>query len=163
MLGGVRGALSIVLATTITVSAVISASDIRTISTMALGVAFISITIQVPLLFNYVKRKIKGQEESQAEKFGEKLAKVCSSVDETRKLVAEGRISDEELTERLEEDKEELEQVIESSSLLETSKIIKRRASLLFRSVAKDRAGKKKSSRKKSKKVSDKKEEGSKK
>ena len=149
MLGGVRGALSVVLATTITVSAVISVADIRTISTMALGVAFISITIQVPLLFNYVKRKLRDQEESDTEKIGEKLAKVCASVDETRKLMADGMISDEELTKRLEEDKQELEHAAEFSALPETRKIIKRRASVLYKSAAKNRKSKKRCTEKK--------------
>ena len=58
MLGGVRGALSIALVATITTSAVISQGDINTIDTMVLGVAFISIVFQVPLLFRYVKKKI---------------------------------------------------------------------------------------------------------
>ena len=51
MLGGVRGALSIALAATITTSAVISQTDLHTISTMVFGVAFISIMVQVPSLF----------------------------------------------------------------------------------------------------------------
>ena len=58
MLGGVRGALSIALAATITTSAIISQTDLRTINTMVFGVAFISIMIQVPLLFRYAKRKM---------------------------------------------------------------------------------------------------------
>ena len=55
MLGGVRGALSIALAATITTSVVVSETDLHTISTMVFGVAFISIIIQVPLLFRYAK------------------------------------------------------------------------------------------------------------
>ena len=58
MLGGVRGALSIALAATITASAVISEADLHTINTMVFGVAFISIMVQVPLLFRYAKRKM---------------------------------------------------------------------------------------------------------
>ena len=58
MLGGVKGALSIALAATITTSAVISLSDIQTINTMVLGVAFISIVVQVPLLFRYVRKRM---------------------------------------------------------------------------------------------------------
>ena len=48
MLGGVRGALSIALVATITTSAVISQGDINMLNTMVLGVAFISIVLQVP-------------------------------------------------------------------------------------------------------------------
>ena len=100
--------------------------------------AFVSITVQVPLLFSYVKRKLKGQEESQVEKFEKRLANVCSSVEETRVLVAEGKISDDELAERLESNKDELDHAIhESAALLETRAIIKKRASLLYKTMAK--------------------------
>ena len=62
MLGGVRGALSIALAATITTSAIISQTDLRTIDTMVFGVAFISIMIQVPLLLRYIKRQMPDSE-----------------------------------------------------------------------------------------------------
>jgi CPA1 family monovalent cation:H+ antiporter len=62
MLGGVRGALSIALAASLTASTVVSASDAHTITTMVLGVAFLSITIQTPLLSRYVKRKFGNQQ-----------------------------------------------------------------------------------------------------
>jgi CPA1 family monovalent cation:H+ antiporter len=154
MLGGVRGALSIVLATTITVSAVVSQSDIQTVSTMALGVAFISITIQVPLLFSYVKRKLKNQEETDAEQIEEKLANVCSSVEETRMLMSDGQLTNEEFVRRLEENKEELDKTIhESATLLETRKIIRRRATLLYKSVAKERMDKDQKGKKKTSKT----------
>jgi monovalent cation:H+ antiporter, CPA1 family len=59
MLGGVRGALSIALAATLTASAVLSADDIRTITSMVLGVAFISIVFQIPILSQYIERTPK--------------------------------------------------------------------------------------------------------
>jgi Na+:H+ antiporter len=61
MLGGVRGALSIALAASLTGSAVVSDSDVHTIATMVLGVAFLSIAIQTPLLSRYIKRKFGSQ------------------------------------------------------------------------------------------------------
>ncbi len=63
MLGGVRGALSIALAASIGASVLISAADIRTISTMVFGVAFFSIILQVPLLSRYVRRRFAGEVE----------------------------------------------------------------------------------------------------
>ncbi len=63
MLGGIRGALSIALAASIGASALISAAEIRTISTMVFGVAFFSIILQVPLLSRYVKRRFAGEVE----------------------------------------------------------------------------------------------------
>lgn len=63
MLGGIRGALSIALAASISASVLISAAEIRTISTMVFGVAFFSIILQVPLLSRYVKRRFAGEVE----------------------------------------------------------------------------------------------------
>ncbi len=56
MLGGVRGALSIALAASLTASAVVSDSDVRTITTMVLGVTFLSIAIQTPLFSRYIEK-----------------------------------------------------------------------------------------------------------
>ncbi len=55
MLGGVRGALSIALAASLSASAVLSPDNIRTITSMVLGVAFISIVFQVPILSRYIE------------------------------------------------------------------------------------------------------------
>jgi monovalent cation:H+ antiporter, CPA1 family len=62
MLGGIRGALSIALAASLGASTVVSASDVHTITTMVLGVAFLSIVIQAPLLASYVRKKFANQE-----------------------------------------------------------------------------------------------------
>ncbi len=55
-LGGVRGALSIALAASLSVSTVLSPDDVRTITSMVLGVAFISIVFQIPILSRYLER-----------------------------------------------------------------------------------------------------------
>ena len=62
MLGGIRGALSIALAASLNASGVVSDSDVRTITSMVLGVAFLSIAIQTPLLSRYIKRKFGNQQ-----------------------------------------------------------------------------------------------------
>ena len=77
MLGGVRGALSIALAATITTSAIISETDLHTINTMVFGVAFITIMLQVPLLFKYVKRAMP---ESRSLQRNRARRSVCPSV-----------------------------------------------------------------------------------
>jgi CPA1 family monovalent cation:H+ antiporter len=61
MIGGMRGALSIALAASLSASAVISGSDFDVITSMALGVAFLSIVIQVPLLTQFLKKKFENQ------------------------------------------------------------------------------------------------------
>lgn len=62
MLGGVRGALSIALAASLTASAVLTDSDIHVITSMVLGVAFLSIVLQTPLLLRYIERRLGNQQ-----------------------------------------------------------------------------------------------------
>ena len=135
MLGGVRGALSIALAATIATSAVVSQTDLRTINTMVFGVAFISIMIQVPILFRYAKKKMP-QPETEAFKetdFDEEFTKISLDVQEAHKLRLEEKISEQELSERLQESKMEIEKLMTKSHVtLETRKIIQARASMLF-------------------------------
>ena len=67
MLGGVRGALSIALAASLGAFAVVSAADAHTITTMVLGVAFLSIVIQSPLMTRYVRRMFAKQQTLEGE------------------------------------------------------------------------------------------------
>jgi monovalent cation:H+ antiporter, CPA1 family len=137
MLGGVRGALSIALAATITTSAVISAGDIQTINTMVLGVALISIVFQVPLLFRYAKRKMP-QQNTADKQAHEEFALMCTRIEELRTLRAEGKISNEEFTEKIEENKRQLDELIaESPVTVETKKIIHDRVATFTSSIHK--------------------------
>src|SRR5271157_5298153 len=138
MLGGVRGALSIALVATITTSAVISQGDINTINTMVLGVAFISIVFQVPLLFRYVRKKIPQTETASETEIDEQFELIASHMEEVRKLKSEGKISTEEFTKRIEENKKKLDELIATSPItVETRKIILARASALRNSFPK--------------------------
>ena len=138
MLGGVRGALSIALVATITTSAVISKGDINTINTMVLGVAFISIVFQVPLLFRYVRKKIPQTDTVSETKIDEQFNLIASHMEEVRKLKSEGKISNEEFTKRIEENKKKLDELIATSPItVETRKIILARASALYNSFPK--------------------------
>ena len=138
MLGGVRGALSIALVATITVSSVISQGDINTINTMVLGVAFISIVIQVPLLFRYVRKKIPQTDELSKTEIDEQFELIAAHMVDVRKLKSEGKISNEEFTKRIEENKKKLDELIASSPItVETRKIIRARASALYNSFPK--------------------------
>ena len=67
MMGGVRGALYIALAASLGTYTVVSAADAQTITTMVLGVAFLSIVIQSPLMARYVRRKFSGQQTLEGE------------------------------------------------------------------------------------------------
>jgi Na+:H+ antiporter len=147
-LGGVKGALSIVLAATITSSAVISLSEITIIRTMALGVAFLSITFQVPLLFSYVRSKFKVQKPEQELKVEEKLSNVSASIEEAIQLRNERKISKVEFGNKLEEFKDQIDETIhDSAMMLETKKIVKERVSMIYSSVKKKPKTKQKKSR----------------
>ncbi len=150
-LGGVRGALSIVLAATVTASAVISVTDVTIIRTMALGVAFVSITFQVPILFRYVRRRFKDQLVTQEEfKVEEKLSDLSASIEELVQSRKEGRISADEFAAKLEENKDMLDETIrESSVMLETKEIIQERVSMLSSIVRKKPKTKTKTKKKK--------------
>ena len=106
MLGGVRGALSIALVATITTSVVISKGDINTINTMVLGVAFISIVFQVPLLFRYVRKKIPQTEAVAETEIDEQFELIASHMEEVRRLKSEGKISNDEFTKKIKKQKE---------------------------------------------------------
>ena len=138
MLGGVRGALSIALVATITTSAVISQGDINTINTMVLGVAFISIVFQVPLLFRYVRKKIPQTDTVPETEIEEQFELIASHMEEVKKLKSEGKISNEEFTRRIEENKKKLDELIATSPVtIETKKIILSRAEAIFNSFPK--------------------------
>jgi CPA1 family monovalent cation:H+ antiporter len=138
MLGGVKGALSIALVATITTSAVISLGDINTINTMVLGVAFISIVFQVPLLFRYVRKKIPQTDTVSETEIDEQFELIASHMEEVRKLKSEDKISNEEFTKRIEENKKKLDELIATSPItVETRKIIRARASALYNSFPK--------------------------
>ena len=138
MLGGVRGALSIALAATITTSAVISLSDTQTINTMVLGVAFISIVFQVPLLFRYVRKRMPQTNVVSDIVIDEQFELMASHIEELRRLKSEGKISNEEFAESIEENKRKLDELITKSPVtIETKKIIRARASALYASFPK--------------------------
>jgi len=152
MLGGVRGALSIALVATITTSAVISQGDINTIDTMVLGVAFISIVFQVPLLLNYVRKKVPQTNTASETEIDEQFELMAAHMEELRKLKSEGKISNEEFAEKVEENKKKLDLLIATSPItVETRKIIRARASALYNSLPKRPKRKTKDNNKKAK------------
>lgn len=138
MLGGIKGSLSIALAATITTSVVISSSDIQNINTMVLGVAFISIVFQVPLLFRYIKKKMPQTEIASEIVIDEQFELIATHIEELKKLKAKGEISNEEFTESIEEGKRKLDELIAKSPVtVETRKIIRARAAGLYSSFPK--------------------------
>ena len=146
MLGGVRGALSIALAATITTSAVISQTELQTINTMVFGVAFVSIMIQVPLLIRYVRHQMPDSEAFKETEIDEQFAQISKSIEEVQRLKSEGTISDQEFNHRLKEKRIEIDQLMaKSHATLATRRIIQARASIIFRSLQKRSERKQKS------------------
>jgi CPA1 family monovalent cation:H+ antiporter len=138
MIGGARGAVSIALAATITASAVITQNDINVINTMVFGVAFISIMVQVPMLLRYAKKKLSKFDQVKEKELHTSFEAIEAAIIEVNKLKAEGKISHEEVEERLETLKRELDEVMcESSASIQTKKIIQERAATLFTSIPK--------------------------
>jgi hypothetical protein len=105
---------------------------------MVLGVAFISIVFQVPLLFRYVRKKIPQTDTVSETEIDEQFDLIASHMEELRKLRLEGKISNEEFTKRIEENKKNLDELIATSPVtFETRKIILARASALYNSFPK--------------------------
>ncbi len=114
-------------------------ADLHTIDTMVFGVAFISIMVQVPLLLRYAKRVMPQVEAFTQTELDDEFARLSSYIEEMHRLRSEGRISEAEFAEKLEESKVELERLIAKSHVtIETRKIIRARASILFPRSAKN-------------------------
>jgi hypothetical protein len=133
MLGGVRGAVSIVLTTTIAATVMLSESDVTLIKTMVFGVAFISILIQVPLLLRYVSRNFSEPEKATSMELNERFEAMQQAIVELNKLKVAGKISREDYEEHIGEIKCELDEVIsKSSASVPTKKIIQERSAMFF-------------------------------
>jgi len=135
MLGGMRGALSIALAVSIPV-AVLSSSDESLLTTLVLGVAFISISIQAAALFRYIRRRFPAEQQATAESLNARLSKSASAIESLERLRQEGGISDEEFAAQLENDKEELQDIMREINLnVDPRSILRQRAAELYSSI----------------------------
>ncbi len=138
MLGGVRGAVSIVLATSITATVMLSESDVTLISTMVFGVAFISIMIQVPMLLRYVQNNLAQTDEEHSNELNMDFETVQDQITEVNRLKVAGKISAEDYDRRIAEIKCELAEIIcNSGASLPTKKIVQNRASTIFATLPK--------------------------
>lgn len=136
MLAGMRGALSIALAVSIPLTA-ISAVEQSQLTTLVLGVAFISISLQAALLFRYIRTRFPAEQRASVESLNARLSKSASAIESLERLKAEGGISDEEFATQLESDREELQDIVrEINNSLDPRSILRARASELYSSVA---------------------------
>ncbi len=138
LLGGVRGAVSIVLATSITATVMLSESDVTLLNTMVFGVAFISIMIQVPMLMRYVHRNLAETEEEHSNELNMDFETAQDQITAVNRQKLEGKISPEDYDRRMTEIKCELDEIIcNSSASLSTKKIIQERAATVFATLPK--------------------------
>ena len=140
MLGGMKGALSIVLLASIPSS--VEHRD--TITTMVLGVAFLSITLQGSLLFRYTDSRFPRSQKSLKTEADAKLSATLAEIEELRRLKEEGKIPEDEFAFWMGQREKELAELVEDMKVThQTRKLLRSRwrgLTALFK-----RKGKKKS------------------
>lgn len=133
MLGGMRGAVSVALVASIPASALMPAGDINRISTMVLGVAFLSISGQAWAVTRYVRQKFPGRSEAE---LNTRLSKTLAAIESLERLRAEGSLSGTMFEGELEKEKDELNELLaEIHHSLGTKEVFRTRASSLYGSV----------------------------
>jgi monovalent cation:H+ antiporter, CPA1 family len=125
MLGGMRGALSIVLLGSIPAST--PARD--TVVTMVLGVAFLSITLQGPLLYRYAGSRFPDRRAAAKGEAEARLSAFMFEAAQLRELRRRAEISEEELATRLAAKEQEIAQLLqEAKPTNQTTMVLKSRA-----------------------------------
>jgi len=141
MLGGMKGALSIVLLASIPSS--VGHRD--TITTMVLGVAFISITLQGSLLFRYADSRFPRSQKSLKTEADAKLSATLAELEELKRLKEQGSIPEDEFAFWMGQREKELAQLVEEMKVTnQTAKLLRSRwrglASMFRRRGRKKRA-----------------------
>jgi NhaP-type Na+/H+ or K+/H+ antiporter len=93
MLGGTRGALSLALAASVTFAFANGAGRTTNMTTVVLGVAFISISIQAAFLFQYIKRRFPEENKVEVEELNVKVSNAIAAIETLQRLKEEGSIS----------------------------------------------------------------------
>ncbi len=129
MLGGMKGALSIVLLASIPSSV----AERDTVTTMVLGVAFLSITLQGSLLFRYVDAKFPRSQKTTTREADEKLSSTLAELEELRKQRERGTIPEDEFASKMGQKEKELAQLVEEMKVTnQTAKVLRSRWKGLF-------------------------------
>ncbi len=109
MLGGMKGALSIVL-----LASVPTTLEARgTVTTMVLGVAFLSITLQGSLLFRYADSRFPRSHKSAKSEADAKLTATLAELEELRKAYEKGTIAEDEFASSMGKKEKELAQLVD--------------------------------------------------
>jgi monovalent cation:H+ antiporter, CPA1 family len=124
MLGGMKGALSIVLLASIPATV----AERSTIATMVLGVAFLSITLQSSLLSRYAGAKFPRSQRPTTKEADAKLASTLAELEELRKLKQQGTMPDEEFAFWMGQREKELAELVEDMRVTnQTQKVLRSR------------------------------------
>lgn len=134
VMGGMRGALSVALVATVPAAALY---DQQTLLTMVLGVVFLSIVLQGPLLSSYIRRNFPEEQPTEEIGASTRLSHVLHAIEELHKLRMEGRLLESEFATRLEEERDRLAEVLsEINSSVRTGEVMKSRAKDLYASLS---------------------------
>jgi monovalent cation:H+ antiporter, CPA1 family len=124
MLGGMKGALSIVLLASIPSSV----EHRETITTMVLGVAFFSITLQGSLLFRYTDSRFPRSQRSLKTEADAKLSATLAELEELKRLKEQGSIPEDEFAFWMGQREKELAELVEEMKVTnQTEKLLRSR------------------------------------
>ena len=141
MLGGMKGALSIVLLASIPSS--VEQRD--TITTMVLGVAFLSITLQGSLLFRYADSRFPRSQRSLKTEADARLSATLAELEELKRLKEQGKIPDDQFAFWMGQREKELAQLVDEMKVTsQTAGLVRSRwkgLTSLFRRRGKKKRG----------------------
>jgi len=124
MLGGMKGALSIVLLASIPATV----AERSTITTMVLGVAFLSITLQSSVLSRYAGAKFPSSQKPTNKEADAKLSATLAELEELRKLKQQGTMADDEFAFWMSQREKELAELVEDLKVTnQTQKVLRSR------------------------------------
>jgi monovalent cation:H+ antiporter, CPA1 family len=124
MLGGMKGALSIVL-----LASIPSSVEHRgTITTMVLGVAFLSITLQGSVLYRYTDSRFPRSQRSLKTEADAKLSATLAELEELKRLKEQGSIPEDEFAFWMGQREKELAELVEEMKVRsQTAKLLRSR------------------------------------
>jgi CPA1 family monovalent cation:H+ antiporter len=124
VLGGMRGALSIVLLASVPAAMV----DRQTVTTMVLGVAFISITLQGSVLYRYTESTFPRSHKSTKTETDTKLTSTLADMEELRRQKEKGTIAEDEFATQMANRQKELADLMEAMKVTnQTEKVLRAR------------------------------------
>lgn len=124
MLGGMKGALSIVLLASVPTAL----AEHDKVTTMVLGVAFLSITLQGSLLFRYADSRFPRSRKSTKTESQAKLTSTLAELEEIRKMREKGDISEDQFATWMGKKEKELAELVDEMRITnQTEKVLRSR------------------------------------